>query len=270
MKCSTESTGSSLGSFNASNRSNANYVNKPSSWRANLLPVLFLLLLPSSNVELLTNAFTFPSNKKYNNKYIIQHSHDHNFRKNHNRQRPFSFSSPLSSNSSSSSNSSKSKSKSKLTSNEALQDTTPSLSEMEDAVELTLESNQQVNLSKSTYDFTNSNNNNNNNNQNQNQPILQHTIRAPTTSSSSSNTFGMQESSFENEDEEARKRQSFINQYLEEDDENWKRERLERILGKYKDVLVNDNDDGSNDGSSLEDRWRTIIDEEKKRIENGM
>jgi hypothetical protein len=149
-----------------------------------------------------------------------------------------------------------------------------SLSQMEDAVEQTLESNQPLNLSSSS-----------NPNSNQNQ-ILQHTIRAPTTSSSSSNTFHTQESSFENEDEEARQRQSFINSYLEKDDENWKKERLEKILGKYKHVLGTDGDGSSGDGTgdgtdssdklsaeerakNLEEGWRKVIEEERKRIEHG-
>ena len=136
---------------------------------------------------------------------------------------------------------------------------TPSqqLAQMEDEVEQTLESNQPLNL-RNMSGGTN----------NRGDSILQHTMRAPTTSSSSSNTFNTQELSFENEDEEARKRQSFINKYLEEDDANWKRERLERILGKYKDVLDQDNDEGGK--RTMEDRWRQIIEEEKKRIENGM
>lgn len=140
-----------------------------------------------------------------------------------------------------------------------------SLADMEDAVEQTLESNQPLN-------FSVLNNSNNNNNDNQNIQ-LQHTMRAPTTSSSSSNTFGMQELSFESEDEEARKRQSFINSYLEKDDEDWKRERLEKILGKYKDVLFGDDDENDGGGGDraarIEEKWRQIIEEEKLKIENG-
>ena len=150
-----------------------------------------------------------------------------------------------------------------------------SLADMEDAVEQKLESNQPLNLSDMK---------NNNQIDNNYQSIeLQHTMRAPTTSSSSSNTFSMQESSFENEDEEARQRQSFINSYLEKDDENWKRVRLEKILGKYKDVLFGDDDDdesgegvGKKNGKvsgqlkmTKEEKWSQIINEEKIRIENG-
>ena len=147
---------------------------------------------------------------------------------------------------------------------------------MEDVVEQTLESNQPLNLS-SLQNPTSL----------QNESLtLQHEFRAPTTSSSSSQTFANQESSFENEDEEARKRQSFINAYLEKDDENWKRERLERILGKYKHVMDNSDGDGNGNGDgdgngnggiaagssleTLEDKWRQIIQEEKKRVDDGM
>ena len=54
------------------------------------------------------------------------------------------------------------------------------------------------------------------------------------------------------------------------DDEEWKKERLEKILGKYKDVLVKSGDETSEKRKeTMEEGWRRIIEEERKRVEDG-
>jgi len=124
----------------------------------------------------------------------------------------------------------------------AAKNTDESLADMEDVVEQTLNSNQQIDYQP-------------NGNSNTANPMLQHNLRAPTTSSSSSNTFQTTiESSFSIEDDEMMKRQLKIQEILEEDDKKWKEERRKKILGKYADI-----EDG--------DEWKKVMDEEKSKAE---
>ena len=153
----------------------------------------------------------------------------------------------------------------------------PSLAEMEDAVEQNLESN--IPLESKNYSNNNNNNSNNNNNNNKISLSQMMMMKAPTSLSSSSNTFYNQQISFEQEDEETMKRQEYINEYLKNDDEIWKRQRLEKMLGKYKDILLDDNNENNdndndnknkndNDNVVIEEKWKMIIEEERIRIEN--